>query len=356
MNYTPANWRNWRWVKSSDDQLESAEKKMLESITTPYEQTMVKVGDHLVNTIKVGSGEPLVLIHGYGAGLGFWCANIDFLAQHYTVYAIDLVGFGRSSRPDLSKLKTQAEAEEFWTTSIKDWSEEVGLNEKFNILGHSLGGYLSTCFSLRHPEKVKSLVLADAWGIPHRPEDYEAKISLPLKLLGKVITPDVPLAMLRALGPYGPDMIYKFRNDLLRKFSGIFPEDTLKPDALKPNRVADYIYHSNAQSPASGEHLFKLLSLPMGWAVNPLIDRVKFIDPEIDMTLLFGSNSWIDRSSGLALQQELKNVRDVVIIEKSGHHIYIDNVNDFHSSILKAVPLPTHHKGEATIFVADSAI
>ncbi|EFA82836.1 hypothetical protein PPL_04531 [Heterostelium album PN500] len=346
------NIRNFRWVKSSPDELESAEKKMLEGITTPYEQSLVKVGDEYVNTIKAGSGDPLVLIHGYGAGVGFWCANIDELAQHYTVYAIDLVGFGRSSRPDVSYLKTPDEAEEFWTKSILDWSEQMGL-ENFNLLGHSLGGYLSASFSLKYPEKVKKLVLADAWGIPHRPTDFEDKIPLPLKLLGKVITPDVPLALLRACGPLGPDLIYRFRQDLLMKFSGLYPNDDLKFNPLNPNRVAQYIYHTNAQSPATGEYLFKLLSLPFGWAVNPLIDRVKAMHPGIDVTLLYGSNSWIDHSSGHKLKEEMKNIKDIVIIEQSGHHIYIDNQNHFHQSIVNAIPKKRRDELFDTTFIAD---
>ncbi|EGG23651.1 hypothetical protein DFA_05785 [Cavenderia fasciculata] len=373
-------WKNFRWIKSSPDEHEFAEKRMMENIKVPYEQKMVKVGDHYINTVKAGSGEPLVLIHGYGAALGFWCANIDFLSKHYTVYAIDLLGFGRSSRPDVKELKTSDQAEEFWINSINEWSDVVGL-QKFDLLGHSLGGYLSACFTLKYPQRVNRLVLADSWGIPERPVDYDQHLPTSLKILSKIITPDVPLSILRALGPFGPDIIYKVRGDILQKFENIYPLDPVPPrkqqlvangtaaatvaidvdkkqvpppaaagagegSAAAPvtstpavvNRVAEYIYHSNAQSPATGEYLFGLLSLPLGWASNPLYDRIKKLHPDIDVTMLYGSNSWIDREPGYKLKEELSNIKDVVILEKSGHHCYIDAVDQFHTSILNALP------------------
>ncbi|GAM19161.1 hypothetical protein SAMD00019534_023360 [Acytostelium subglobosum LB1] len=331
---------NWRWIKSSKEQMEHAEKRILQTIETPYEQRMVKVGDHEINTIKVGSGDPLVLVHGYGAGVGFWCGNIDYLARHYTVYAIDLVGFGRSSRPDPTQFKTPDDAEKLWVDSINQWASEVGL-DNFHLLGHSLGGYISTCYTLQHPERVKSLVLADPWGFAIRPDDFETRVPLPFKILGKIVRQS-PLSLLRAVGPFGPDLVYRFRSDLLQKFSHLYPEDELKYNQQQPNRVAEYIYHSNAQAPATGEYLFSLLSLPFGWAANPMLTRSKAIDPLVDVTVLHGSNSWLDKTIGDQLKQDMKNIKDVVIIERSGHHIYIDNANQFHSAILSATANNKH--------------
>ena len=52
---------------------------------------------------------PLVLIHGFGGGVGLWALNVDSLSQNRTVYAFDMLGFGRSSRPQLSTDPGEAE-------------------------------------------------------------------------------------------------------------------------------------------------------------------------------------------------------------------------------------------------------
>ncbi|GAM28815.1 hypothetical protein SAMD00019534_119910 [Acytostelium subglobosum LB1] len=324
-----------RWLNTSTEEHAISERRMLEMVTTPIEQKFVKVGQYQINTIKTGSGDPLVMVHGFGSALGFWCANIDFLSQYYTVYAIDVLGFGRSSRFDTTNIKTPEQAEEFWVNIMYEWTEQVGL-DNFNLLGHSLGGYLSTCFTLKHPEKVKSLVLADAWGFAEKPKDYEQNVSLFFKFLSKVIAPPVPLRLMRKFGPFGQDYIYLFRQDLLNKFHHLYPEDDLKYNPERPNRVAEYFYHSNTQEPASGEYLFSLLAMAYGFAANPLINRASMIAPTVDVTLLFGSNTWIDQATGPKLKQEMKNIKDVVIIEDSGHHIYIDNIHQFNQAVLKA--------------------
>jgi hypothetical protein len=48
----------------------------------------------------------------------------------------------------------------------------------------------------------------------------------------------------------------------------------------------------------SGEAAFKTLSIPFGWARNPMIHRVKQIDQSIPMTIVYGSRSWVDNSTG----------------------------------------------------------
>jgi pimeloyl-ACP methyl ester carboxylesterase len=106
---------------------------------------------------------PLVLIHGLGCGTGIWSLNYDSFAGNRKVFAFDILGFGRSSRPTFSTNETvEAEIVE----SIERWRKGVGLNDKFILLGHSFGGYLSLAYALKHPDHVSRLILADPWGIP----------------------------------------------------------------------------------------------------------------------------------------------------------------------------------------------
>ena len=151
------------------------------------------------------------MIHGFGGGAGLWALNIDALAKHRTVYAIDLLGFGRSSRPQLSG--DPLEAEEQFVTSIEQWRQEIGL-EKFVLLGHSFGGFLASSYTLKHPSRVQHLILADSWGFSEKPAELQYNIPTWVKVVATLIRPFNPLAGLRAAGPWG-----KFE-----KFNPFFPQ------------------------------------------------------------------------------------------------------------------------------------
>jgi pimeloyl-ACP methyl ester carboxylesterase len=95
---------------------------------------MIQAGDHQINTIKMGSGSPLVMLHGFAAGLAFWVSNFEPLAKNHTIYAIDLPGFGRSSRVAYrgSSIK---EAEEYFVLTLEEWRKAVKIKEKFTLMG-----------------------------------------------------------------------------------------------------------------------------------------------------------------------------------------------------------------------------
>ena len=111
---------------------------------------------------------PIVLLHGFGGGVGLWSLNLDHLSRERPVYAIDLPGFGRSSRPIFSLDHEEAENEII--DMIEEWRKEIGLDRQFILLGHSFGGFLSSSYALKYPKYIKKLVLIDSWGIAQRPD------------------------------------------------------------------------------------------------------------------------------------------------------------------------------------------
>ena len=178
---------------------------MLE-IQSYYESEFVRLENgHKIWTLKFNpraTKTPLVLVHGFGGGVGLWAMNVDNLSQNRTVYAFDVLGFGRSSRPQLSS--DPEEAEEQFVDSIEQWREKIGL-DKFVLLGHSLGGYLASSYTIKYPARVKHLILADPWGFPVKPSEDNIHRHIPVwvKFLGAVLSPFNPLAGLRAAGPWG---------------------------------------------------------------------------------------------------------------------------------------------------------
>lgn len=308
----------------------AAEKNMLSCVSVPYEQRMVRVGEHEINTLIAGSGPPLVLIHGFAAGIGFWTGNIDELSTRFTVYAIDLLGFGRSSRPAFVPSTPYSEdmtpEEQVWIESIHAWSEAMEL-KSFVLLGHSLGGFLSGSFALKHPEKVRHLILADPWGVPSKPEEDTNAKRLPLRwrMVVKLLQMGSPLGLLRASGPAGPALVARVRPDIPDKFSHLYERTDI---------VSNYIYHLNAQTPATGEAAFAALTIPIGWAKNPLEKRLHQLSDTVPTTLLYGSHTWMPRSAGRRLKNNLKGPAKFVTIEEAGHHIYIDNYQAFNNAVL----------------------
>lgn len=92
---------------------------------------------HRINYWQAGTiGTPVVLIHGFGAGVFHWRKNMPDLAQQFQVYAIDLIGFGRSAKP-----KPGLELDytfETWAEQILDFCREV-VGAPAVLVGNSIG-------------------------------------------------------------------------------------------------------------------------------------------------------------------------------------------------------------------------
>ena len=106
----------------------------------------------------VGSGPPLLLIHGLGGDADEWAFCFEPLSQSHRVVALDLLGFGRSDKPLIEY--TIAGLVEVIDRFLKT------LNIKRpTLIGSSLGGWIASAFGLTHPESVSRLVLADSAGV-----------------------------------------------------------------------------------------------------------------------------------------------------------------------------------------------
>ncbi|KNE71507.1 hypothetical protein, variant [Allomyces macrogynus ATCC 38327] len=103
---------------------------------------------------EVEKKPPLVLVHGWGGALGMWVENVEELAREYDVYAVDLLGWGGSSRPNFAKsfANTPEAAQAFFVESLDAWRTAMNL-DKITLVGHSMGGFVagSTSFSFHLP-------------------------------------------------------------------------------------------------------------------------------------------------------------------------------------------------------------
>lgn len=109
-----------------------------------------------------GKGAPLLLIHGSGPGVSAW-ANwrlvLPVLAEHRRVLAPDMVGFGFTERPT-----DQRYGLDLWLKHVIGFLDALGL-ERVDLVGNSFGGGLSLALAIRHPERVRRLVLMGSVGV-----------------------------------------------------------------------------------------------------------------------------------------------------------------------------------------------
>lgn len=122
---------------------------------------------------------------GYGAGLGFFYKNFEGLSRvkGWKIYALDLLGMGRSSRPAF-RIHTKdrqgsiAEAEDWFIDALEEWRVQKRI-DRFTLLGHSLGGYMAVAYALKYPGHLNKLVLASPVGIPEDPYAVNAEMPGP---------------------------------------------------------------------------------------------------------------------------------------------------------------------------------
>jgi len=105
----------------------------------------------------LGEGPPLVLLHGVGTSRVVWRGVMPALAERRLVVAPDLPGFGAS--PPVGR--------GFDLDHVADALADA-LPERFDLLGNSLGGAVALVVAHRHPERVRSLVLAAPAGLAPR--------------------------------------------------------------------------------------------------------------------------------------------------------------------------------------------
>lgn len=103
---------------------------------------------------SVGSGPPVVLVHGYGDSLFTWRHQLRELRNQFALYALDLIGYGHSDQPPVPYTV------DTFVSCLRQFMDAVGLASA-TIVGSSLGGATALCLARAHPERVDRLVLLD---------------------------------------------------------------------------------------------------------------------------------------------------------------------------------------------------
>ena len=121
---------------------------------------------------KAGDGPPVVLLHGLGASHLTWQENLEELAAHFTVYAMDIPGHGDSVKEGVDYT---IDASVSFTFGFLD---AMGLSSAA-LVGNSMGGLIALRSALAEPERITHLVLIDTAGFGKEIAPFLRIMSLP---------------------------------------------------------------------------------------------------------------------------------------------------------------------------------
>jgi pimeloyl-ACP methyl ester carboxylesterase len=121
-------------------------------------QRWVTVGGRRANVIELGSGPPIVFIHGLSGSWQNWLEQLPVFASEHRVITFDLPGFGSSEMPS-EKISISGYAR--WVDALLG---QLGV-ESGAVVGNSMGGFIGAELAIQFPARVEQLVLVSAAGL-----------------------------------------------------------------------------------------------------------------------------------------------------------------------------------------------
>jgi pimeloyl-ACP methyl ester carboxylesterase len=269
----------------------------LKPIQTSEKSTWNWNGHQIVYTVT-GAGQPLCLIHGFGASIDHWRKNIPVLAEGgYRVYALDLLGFGGSDKAPIDY------SMELWESLVVDFWHEF-INEPTVFVGNSIGALLSLMLVAHHPEISAGGVLINcAGGLNHRPDELNFLLRGVMGVFTKIVASPV-------LGKMMFDRVRQ-KSSIRNSLYQVYPRREAVTDELID------IIHAPACDPGAQQVFASILTAPAGPTPESLLPQVTK-----PLLVLWGENDPWTPIKGAKVYQELavagKPIR-VVSIPNAGH-------------------------------------
>jgi 4,5:9,10-diseco-3-hydroxy-5,9,17-trioxoandrosta-1(10),2-diene-4-oate hydrolase len=156
-----------------------AERSAWMDVDWHQHQRWVTVGDRPMNVISLGSGPPIVLIHGLTGSWQNWLEQLPVFARDHRVIAIDLPGFGASPMPS-EKISIPG-----YARHVRALLGELGV-ERAVVVGNSMGGFIGVELAIQFPELVDRLVLVSAAGLSIADMRHENVLAVLRRLEGRL--------------------------------------------------------------------------------------------------------------------------------------------------------------------------
>ena len=124
-----------------------------------FEHFQVETNDAEINAVRGGQGPPVLLLHGYPQTHAMWHRVAPKLAEDFTVVAVDLRGYGDSSKPFGSEDHATYSKRAMAADGV-EVMQSLGL-PSFAVIGHDRGGRVGHRMALDHPDRVTKLAVLD---------------------------------------------------------------------------------------------------------------------------------------------------------------------------------------------------
>jgi pimeloyl-ACP methyl ester carboxylesterase len=131
----------------------------LERFSSGLKRRVIQLGDHRIVYSEGGHGEPVVLLHGFGASADSWNRFAKPLTKRYRVIAPDQPGWGASTRLESASYAYPAQVER-----LHQFLSALGV-KRFHLIGHSMGGFIASAYAARYPDEVITLGLIAPHGM-----------------------------------------------------------------------------------------------------------------------------------------------------------------------------------------------
>lgn len=199
---------------------------------------------------------PLLLIHGFGGSTDHWRKNIAGLCKDYEVWAIDLLGFGRSAKPNWQY------SGDLWRDQLHDFITEA-IGQPAVLAGNSLGGYAGLCVAAQRPDSAKGLILINSAG-PFTEIEPQPQPDLVRKIWGEIM-----LSILRQ--PWANYLLFQYlrQRSVIRK---TLEKVYLDQSAVTDDLVED-IYRPSCD-PGAPQVFASVFSTPQGEKVDVLLKQL----------------------------------------------------------------------------------
>jgi pimeloyl-ACP methyl ester carboxylesterase len=257
---------------------------------------------HRIHYVQMGEPHsdrpPLLLIHGFGASTDHWRKNLADLQVDFQVWAVDLLGFGRSAKPDVTY------SGDLWRDQIQAFIQ-THIQRPVVLVGNSLGGYASLCVAADHPESVAGVILLNSAG-PFTPDPQAATPPTPewQRAIGRA----VQTFMLQPLPSWLLFQYVRQRRTIRKTLKQVYVDHSAITDQL----IEDI--RRPADDPGAAQVFAAVFKAPQGDRVDTLLHRM-----QAPLYLMWGEGDpWMNaRDRSAQFRRHYDQVQDVFL--QAGH-------------------------------------